>query len=129
MQRLACGFSKQFPAFAAFVTGGGKHHERLDGKGYPHGLGAENLSLPMRVMAVADVFTALTESRPYRDGMELASVLACMRDMAEKSQLDQGIVDLVAKNALQINQVRARAQRDAAAKFLAMRKLCSGTCA
>ena len=117
------------PGFRCVCDWGGMHHERLDGKGYPHGLGAENLSLPMRVMAVADVFTALTESRPYRDGMELASVLACMRDMAAKSQLDQGIVDLVAKNALQINQVRARAQRDAAAKFLAMRKLCSGTCA
>ena len=79
-------------------------------------------------MAVADVFTALTESRPYRDGMELTRVLACMQEMAATSQLDHGIVDLVAKNALQINQVRSRAQRDAAAKFLAMRKLCAGTC-
>ena len=61
--------------------------------------------------------------------MELASVLACMQDMAANSQLDKGLVDLVAKNALQINQVRLRAQRDAAAKFLAMRKLCAGTCA
>ena len=117
------------PGFRCVCDWGGMHHERLDGNGYPHGLGAEDLTLPMRVMAVADVFTALTESRPYRDGMELASVLACMRDMAAKNQLDQGLVDLVAKNALQINQVRARAQRDAAAKFLAMRKLCSGTCA
>jgi len=81
----------------------------------------------MRVMAVADVFTALTESRPYRGGMELTSVVSCMSGMAADGQLDADIVALVVKNALQINQVRFRAQRDAAAKFLAMRKLCAWT--
>ena len=119
---------KTIPGFRCVCHWGGMHHERLDGNGYPYGLGAAQLTLPMRVMAVADVFTALTESRPYRDGMELTRVLACMQEMAATSQLDHGIVDLVAKNALQINQVRSRAQRDAAAKFLAMRKLCAGTC-
>ncbi|HZF62654.1 MAG TPA: HD domain-containing phosphohydrolase [Desulfovibrio sp.] len=115
------------PGFHCVCDWAGMHHERLDGKGYPYGLGAAKLTLPMRVMAVADVFTALTESRPYRGGMELASVVACMSDMAANRQLDADIVALVVKNALQINQVRSRAQRDAAAKFLAMRKLCAWT--
>lgn len=126
---IGMGLLATIPGFRCICHWAGMHHERLDGKGYPYGLAAAELTLPMRVMAVADVFTALTESRPYRDGMELANVLACMQDMAANSQLDKGLVDLVAKNALQINQVRLRAQRDAAAKFLAMRKLCAGTCA
>ena len=115
------------PGFRCVCDWAGMHHERLDGKGYPYGLGAAKLTLPMRVMAVADVFTALTESRPYRDGMELTRVVACMSDMAASKQLDTDIVALVVKNALQINQVRSKAQRDAAAKFLAMRKLCAWT--
>ena len=115
------------PGFHCVCDWAGMHHERLDGKGYPYGLGAAKLTLPMRVMAVADVFTALTESRPYRGGMELTSVVSCMSGMAADGQLDADIVALVVKNALQINQVRFRAQRDAAAKFLAMRKLCAWT--
>jgi putative nucleotidyltransferase with HDIG domain len=42
------------------------HHERLDGSGYPRGLTAEQLTMPMRVLAVADVYEALISDRPYR---------------------------------------------------------------
>jgi len=42
------------------------HHERLDGRGYPRGLAADELSMPMRVLAVADVYAALTADRPDR---------------------------------------------------------------
>lgn len=119
---------RTIPGFSCICDWGGMHHERLDGRGYPYGLGAESLTMPMRVMAVADVFTALTENRPYRRGMELSSVLACMARMAADNQLDGDIVDLVTENALEINKVRFRAQQDAAAKFLSMRKLCSWTC-
>lgn len=45
----------------------GGHHERMDGKGYPRGLNEEDLSIPARVMAIADVFEALTSNdRPYK---------------------------------------------------------------
>jgi HD-GYP domain-containing protein (c-di-GMP phosphodiesterase class II) len=42
------------------------HHERLDGSGYPHARTASELTMPMRVLAVADVYDALTSERPYR---------------------------------------------------------------
>ena len=42
------------------------HHERLDGSGYPHGWAAPELTMPMRALAVADVYEALTSARPYR---------------------------------------------------------------
>ena len=54
------------------------HHERLDGLGYPFRLPAAQIPLESRIVAVADVFTALTEERPYRRGMsgrEAAGIL------------------------------------------------------
>ena len=51
------------------------HHERLDGSGYPHGWTARELTLPARIVAVADVFQALSEKRAYRDGLPREVVL------------------------------------------------------
>lgn len=51
------------------------HHERLDGSGYPHGLKGGNISLFARIIAVADVFDAMTTERPYRDAMSVETVL------------------------------------------------------
>ena len=56
------------------------HHERLDGGGYPHGLADGELTMPMRVLAVADVYEALTSDRPYRRALSSAEALAMMRD-------------------------------------------------
>ena len=49
---------------------GSLHHEKLDGSGYPFHLKADELPLGSRIMAVADIFAALTEDRPYRQGMQ-----------------------------------------------------------
>ena len=57
----------------------GAHHERLDGSGYPRGLGPAELTLPMRVLAVADVYEALTAERPYRPALDSDDALAVMR--------------------------------------------------
>ena len=57
----------------------GAHHERLDGSGYPHGLDGGALTLPMRVLAVADVYEALTSARPYRPAKSSAEALEVMR--------------------------------------------------
>ncbi len=48
------------------------HHERWDGRGYPHGLKGESIPLMARIMAVADAFDAMTSSRPYRQAMPVA---------------------------------------------------------
>ena len=67
----------------AFVAGA--HHERLDGGGYPDGLTAAEMTLPARIIAVADVFQALSEKRPYREGLPLEVVLGMMeKDVPEK---------------------------------------------
>ncbi|NVD07793.1 HD domain-containing protein [Vibrio sp. JPW-9-11-11] len=74
---------KEVPEYA------GGHHERMDGKGYPKGLNEEQLSIPARVMAIADVFEALTSSdRPYKKAKTLAESIEIMTDMAISGHID-----------------------------------------
>ena len=61
------------------------HHERLDGSGYWRGYGAEQLSVPARILAVADVYDALHAKRPYRDSMPLEKVFEMMRADAPRA--------------------------------------------
>jgi HD-GYP domain-containing protein (c-di-GMP phosphodiesterase class II) len=71
LERVSC-FEELAPVGAA-------HHERLDGSGYPRGLAAGDLTLPMRVLAVADVYEALTAARPYRPALDEDEALATIR--------------------------------------------------
>lgn len=67
----------------------GGHHERMDGTGYPKGLTREELSLPARMMGIADVFEALTApDRPYKAPMKLSQALTIMGRMVEDNHLD-----------------------------------------
>jgi PAS domain S-box-containing protein len=59
-----------------------QHHERVDGSGYPSGLEGEEIILPARIVAVADVVEAMTQHRPYRPGLGLESALAEVADGA-----------------------------------------------
>jgi len=55
------------------------HHERWDGAGYPTGLTGKAIPLPVRILAVADVFDALTSDRPYREGLSFEAATAAIR--------------------------------------------------
>ena len=68
------------------------HHERLDGRGYFRGLTAEQLDLDMRILAVSDVFDALSAKRPYRDALPLEQVFAIMAKDAGTA-LDADCID------------------------------------
>jgi len=77
------------PEWAAY------HHERLDGNGYPFHLDAFNLDTGSRIMAVADVFAALREDRPYRRGMGRSQLERVIRNMVVSSALDGEIVGIL----------------------------------
>ncbi|EKD81381.1 MAG: hypothetical protein ACD_39C01833G0002 [uncultured bacterium] len=96
---------------------GSYHHERLDGSGYPFGLEREHLPLGSRVMAVADVFTALTENRPYRKGMSNEQTIIILSKMAENNKLDKDIVELVRAHHEEINRVRIKAQEESRSEY------------
>ncbi|MDL2307346.1 HD domain-containing protein [Desulfovibrio sp. OttesenSCG-928-C06] len=80
---------QQVAQWAAF------HHETLDGKGYPFQLGADMLPLGSRIMAVADIFVALAENRPYRNRMEATSVKRIMTSMADRGKIDPRVLDIL----------------------------------
>jgi len=65
---------------AHILEGATQHHERMDGTGYPHGLMGEKISLFGRIIAVADVFDALTSKRPYRDALPVEEALKTLCD-------------------------------------------------
>ncbi|MBL0940801.1 MAG: HD domain-containing protein [Gemmatimonadaceae bacterium] len=65
-------------AFRHFAPDAARHHERLDGRGYPWKISAEHLSYTARVLAVADVYEALTADRPYRAGLAVNTVVDIM---------------------------------------------------
>ena len=71
------------------------HHERLDGTGYPFGKTAAELNTQERMMACIDIYQALTESRPYKQGMPYEKACEILRDMANKGWLDETIVKQV----------------------------------
>lgn len=68
------------------------HHEGLNGRGYPFHPEEQELSLEARIIAVADVFQALVQDRPYRKGMKLEQVLAILKENCESGKLDIGVV-------------------------------------
>lgn len=73
----------------------GGHHERMDGKGYPCGLKGEDMSVLARVMAIADVFEALTASdRPYKPAKSLSEALRILQKMAEEGHVDPDLYSL-----------------------------------
>lgn len=75
--------------FGELAVIAGAHHERLDGTGYPNLLTASHLPLEARIIAVADVYGALTEERPYRPGMSHEQALEIMyRDIPYKLDAD-----------------------------------------
>jgi putative nucleotidyltransferase with HDIG domain len=69
-----------------------QHHERMDGSGYPNGLTAEEICLPARIVAVADVIEAMAHHRPYRPALGTEAALAEIR-RGSGSRFDEAVVD------------------------------------
>ena len=77
----------------------GGHHERVDSGGYPRSIPAASLSIPARMMAIADVFEALTATdRPYKSGKSAEESLEIMRKMAQGGHLDEALFELFAQS-------------------------------
>ncbi|MCK8827976.1 HD domain-containing protein [Natroniella acetigena] len=95
---------KEINRWAAF------HHEKLDGRGYPFRHQGQQIPLGAKIIAVSDVFTAITEDRPYRQGMDKAQVIDILEDLVEDSALDLDIVTTLIENYNLINTARQKVQ-------------------
>ena len=70
-----------------------QHHEKLNGKGYPNGLDASQIPLQSRILAIADVFEALTAVRPYKESKKLTETYSILRKMIENCEIDADLFD------------------------------------
>ena len=84
------------------------HHERLDGHGYFQGLSADDLDTDMRIIAVADVYDALSAKRPYRDAMAPRDVFAIM-DKEAGSGLDARCIDVLKSSMMTLADLQQNA--------------------
>jgi HD-GYP domain-containing protein (c-di-GMP phosphodiesterase class II)/DNA-binding CsgD family transcriptional regulator len=83
------------PGLAALGRLGAAHHERLDGSGYHRGCGAAELSVAARVIAAADAFHAMTETRPHRPALDADAAAAQLTAEARAGRLDSSSVEAV----------------------------------
>ena len=72
-----------------------QHHEFLDGSGYPDGLKGDRISPKVRLITLCDIFTALTESRAYKEGLPVRAAFGTMKEMGKK--LDQDMLNQFAR--------------------------------
>lgn len=96
------------------------HHERLDGTGYPFRIPESSLPLGSQIMAVADIFTALHEERPYRPPMEKGKSLDIMYKMAHSGAINGDLVRLLESNYDQINNLRLDSQQKSGEEYMVM---------
>ena len=86
---------KNVPEFA------GGHHEKLDGTGYPKGLKADEMSVQAKMMAIADIYEALTAAdRPYKDGKKLSQAMRIMGFMKNDYEIDQDLFEIFVKEGV-----------------------------
>jgi len=85
------------------------HHEAMDGSGYPHGLHGREIPLEARIVAVADVFDALTSARPYKPTWTDDEAFAWLRRLA-RSKFDEDCVDALLFNVKKVKEIQAQFQ-------------------
>ncbi|MGZ8321309.1 MAG: HD domain-containing phosphohydrolase, partial [Telluria sp.] len=92
---------KNVPEFA------GGHHERMDGKGYPRGLTRDQMSVQARVMAIADIFEALTaRDRPYKKGKPLSESLRILGNFSLNGHIDPDLFDVFIRSKVYLEFAR-----------------------
>ncbi len=87
------------------------HHEAMDGSGYPHGLKGEEIPVEARIVAVADVFDALTSSRPYKQAWSNEEAFAELRRMA-RSRLDPACVEALLGAPDEVEEIQRTFRED-----------------
>lgn len=91
----------------------GGHHERMDGNGFPLGLTREQMSVPARIMAIADVFEALTaKDRPYKEAKKLSEALCILGIMKQENHIDPDLFDVFIQEKIYLSYAREYLEPD-----------------
>ncbi|HEX7647414.1 MAG TPA: HD domain-containing phosphohydrolase [Noviherbaspirillum sp.] len=85
----------------------GGHHERMDGKGYPRGLRGDEMSVQARMMAIADIFEALTaKDRPYKKGKTLSESLEILGGFRQRDHIDPDLFDVFVREKVYLEYAK-----------------------
>lgn len=87
------------------------HHESIDGSGYPHGRMGEDIPTEARIVAVADIFDALTSRRPYKTAWSIDDAFTLLRQLAGK-KLDEHCVNAMIENRDKIEEIQQQFQEN-----------------
>ena len=91
----------------------GGHHEKMDGTGYPRGLMGSDMSIPARMMAIADIFEALTAAdRPYKSGKTLSETLRIMNSMSKGNHIDPDLFRLFLDHGLHMKYAKEHMNKE-----------------
>ena len=93
------------------------HHERLDGSGYSANLGRHQLDLGAKIVAVADVATAIAERRPYRGPGDEGAVLGALREMCGRNLLESVVIEALSDHYAEIMGAMRVAQADDESRY------------
>jgi HD-GYP domain-containing protein (c-di-GMP phosphodiesterase class II) len=103
-----------FPKYLKTVAElAGGHHEKMDGTGYPKRLHRDEMSIPARIMAIADIFEALTAAdRPYKKAKKLSEAIRIMSFMKKDRHIDPELFDLFLSSGVYLQYAEEFMQRD-----------------
>lgn len=82
-----------------------RHHEKIDGTGYPEGLEGQILSLPEKIVAVADIVSALASKRSYKEAFEKEKTLEIIEDLSQNNKISKEVSDVLINNYDEIMEV------------------------
>ena len=103
--------------FGKIADWAGFHHEKLNGNGYPFHLAGKDLDLGARIMAVADIFSAITEVRPYREGMKREKALDVLRKNVADGAICGEVAAMLEAHYDEIDRARERESREAGQRY------------
>jgi HD-GYP domain-containing protein (c-di-GMP phosphodiesterase class II) len=89
---------KKIKGFEDISMWAAQHHERIDGSGYPFRNTAKDLSFEARIIAVADMFQALIQKRPYRDKFHPKDIMSLLKNQMQEGKLDEDVVFMIENN-------------------------------
>ncbi len=89
---------KNIKGFEDIAKWAAQHHERVDGSGYPFRCNAQDLSIEARIIALADVFQALTQKRPFRENFPPEDIMSILKKQMNEGALDSDVVLMVENN-------------------------------
>jgi putative nucleotidyltransferase with HDIG domain len=90
-----CRILSRIPGIEDIARWASYHHETLHGKGYPFHPKADEMEMEARIIAVADIFQALAQNRPYRASLPLKKIIEMLEKFVAEDHLDRKLVDLV----------------------------------